>query len=108
MPQDQSIDVIGPERWPIFICYRQADGAATARRLYEMLDKCEVEGSNRKRILLDVYLDETMPAVADWRKLHEPYLQKARALIVVCSPGVKIREGAGDWVYREIDWWLEN
>src|SRR3954453_6329438 len=68
-PRNHCTGVGELERWPIFICYRQADGAVTARRLHEMLDKREVDGPEGKRILLDVYLDETMPAVADWRKL---------------------------------------
>jgi len=94
--------------WPIFICYRQADGLSAARRLHELLDKRQVTGSKGEQIELDVYLDQTMPAVADWRELHKPYLERARAIIVVCSPGAKIDEGPHDWVQREIDWWLEH
>jgi hypothetical protein len=30
--------------WPIFICYRQVDGSAAARRLHEMLDKWQTTG----------------------------------------------------------------
>jgi hypothetical protein len=58
--------------------------------------------------MLDVYLDQTMPAVADWRDIHRPYLERARALIVVCTPGAKIDEGPEDWVHKEIGWWLEH
>lgn len=94
--------------WPIFICYRQADGLAAARRLHELLDKRQVTGPKGEQIQLDVYLDQTMPAVADWRDLHRPYLERARAILVVCSPGAKINEGPDDWVYREINWWLEH
>ena len=97
-----------PELWPIFICYRQVDGLAAARRLHELLDKSEVTGPKGERILLDVYLDQTMPAVADWREIHRPYLERARALIVVCTPGAKIVEGPDDWVHKEIGWWLEH
>ena len=92
--------------WPIFICYRRVDGAAVARRLHEMLDKWRTAGPEGSPIELDAYLDETMPGVADWHELHQPYLEKARALVVICTPGAKINEGAGDWVHREIDWWL--
>ena len=81
----------GLELWPIFICYRQVDGLTAARRLHELLDKSEVTGPKGERILLDVYLDQTMPAVADWREIHRPYLERARALIVVCTPGAKNR-----------------
>jgi hypothetical protein len=72
-----------------------------ARRLHELLDKHETIGPGGERIRLDVYLDQTMPAVANWRALHGPYLEKARALIVVCSPGAKIDEGPKDWVHME-------
>jgi beta-lactamase superfamily II metal-dependent hydrolase len=94
--------------WPIFICYRQVDGLPAARRLHELLDKETVTGPSGEQIELDVYLDQTMPAVADWRELHRPYLERARAILVVCSPGAKIDEGPDDWVQREIDWWLEH
>ena len=97
-----------PQLWPIFICYRQSDGLAVARRLHELLDKHETAGPSGEQIRLDVYLDQTMAAVADWRELHKPYLEKARALLVVCSPGAKIDEGPDDWVHREIHWWLKH
>lgn len=98
----------GPQLWPIFICYRQVDGLPAARRLHELLDKCEVKGPNGELIRFDVYLDQTMAAVADWREIHRPYLERARALIVVCTPGAKIDEGPDDWVHKEIGWWLEH
>jgi hypothetical protein len=97
-----------PQLWPVFICYRQVDGLAAARRLHELLDKREVTGPKGELIRLDVYLDQTMPAVADWREIHRPYLEKARAIIVVCTPGAKINEGPNDWVHKEISWWLEH
>lgn len=97
-----------PQLWPIFICYRRVDGAAVARRLHEMLDKWRTEGPEGTAVELDVYLDETMPGVADWQEIHRPYLEKARALLVVCTPGAKIDEGPGDWVHREINWWLDH
>jgi hypothetical protein len=101
-------DAATKQSWPIFICYRQVDGLPAAKRLHELLDKYETKGPDDKQIRLDVYLDQTMPAVADWRELHRPYLEKARALIVVCSPGAKVDEGENDWVNREINWWIEN
>jgi len=101
-------DTSEPQLWPIFICYRQVDGLAAARRLHELLDKREVTGPKGELIRFDVYLDQTMPAVADWREIHRPYLEKARALIVICSPGAKIDEGPDDWVHKEIKWWLDH
>jgi len=96
------------ELWPVFICYRQVDGLAAARRLHELLDKRQVTGPTGELIEFDVYLDQTMPAVADWREIHRPYLERARALIVVCTPGAKIVEGEADWVHKEIGWWMEH
>ena len=94
--------------WPVFICYRRVDGSVAARRLYELLDQWHTVGPEGQPIQIDAYLDETMPGVADWKALHRPYLEKARALIVVCTPGAKINDGPGDWVHMEIDWWLAN
>ena len=96
------------ELWPIFICYRRADGIETARRLHETLDKWETIDKDGKPIQLDAYLDVTMPGVEDWKKLHQPYLKKARAFIVICTPGTKLKEGPGDQVHNEIDWWLKH
>lgn len=97
-----------PKLWPIFICYRRADGIDTARRLHKMLDKIDTIGPDGSAIVLDAYLDEDMPGVADWQALHGPFLKRSRALIAVCTPGLKINEGADDWVYKELDWWLGN
>ena len=61
-----------PQLWPIFICYRRIDGIASARRLHEILDKWTTTGPDGKPIQLDVYLDETMPGVENWKELHRP------------------------------------
>ena len=97
-----------PQLWPIFICYRRADGIDTARRLHEILDKWETIGPAGELVQIDAYLDETMPGVEDWKTLHRPYLEKARAMIVICTPGTKLNEGADDYVHKEIDWWLKH
>ncbi len=97
-----------PQRWPIFICYRRVDGAAAARRLHETLDKWETVGPDGAAIRIDAYLDASVPGIADWKAVHRPYLEKARALIVVCTPGLKLKEGASDWVHQEIDWWMTH
>jgi WD40 repeat protein len=100
-------------RWPVFICYRQSDGRATAEWLNSLLNGLNVPVPTQKNTAedpprLDVYYDQTAPGVGDWTQIHEPYLKRARAFIVVCTPGAKINEGDGDWVHREIDWWLEH
>jgi hypothetical protein len=97
--------------WPIFICYRQADGTVAAARIYTLLQDRAVpvpsEADQKdKRPMLDVYFDQAAPGVEDWTAIHEPYLKRARAIIVICTPGAKLNEGQQDWVHREIDWWL--
>jgi beta-lactamase superfamily II metal-dependent hydrolase len=97
-----------PQLWPIFICYRRVDGGTAARRLHEMLDKWQTGGPDGQTIQIDAYLDETMPGIADWKAMHRPYLERSRAIVVVCTPGARIDEGPDDWVHLEINWWLEH
>lgn len=99
--------------WPVFICYRQADGTVAATRVYDLLRDQAIPvpgkaGPQDNRPILDVYFDQVVPGVEDWTAIHEPYLKRARAIIVICTPGAKINEGEQDWVHREIDWWLEH
>jgi hypothetical protein len=99
--------------WPIFICYRQSDGTLAAERIYSLLQHqsvpIEMETSDgRESPRLDVYFDQAAPGVGDWTSVHEPYLKRARAIIIICTPGAKLNEGSEDWVHREIDWWLEQ
>ncbi len=101
------------QRWPIFICYRQADGKSAAARIFELLNDQSVPtahsaGTGDAAPVLDVYFDQAAPGVEDWMAVHEPFLKRARAIIVICTPGAKLNEGAGDWVHHEIDWWLAN
>ena len=103
------------DRWPIFICYRQADGQVAAARIFSLLNEQPVPvvetgpaGNGARPPILDVYFDQAAPGVADWTAVHEPFLKRARAMILVCTPGAKLNEGKGDWVQHEIDWWLRN
>lgn len=102
-----------PTKWPIFICYRQSDGTTAAERIYEILHNQrlpirDVSSVDDEPPELDVYFDQAAPGVGDWKSVHEPYLKRSRALIVVCTPGSKINEGEKDWVHKEINWWLSN
>jgi hypothetical protein len=99
--------------WPVFICYRQIDGLRTAERIYSLLDGVIVPAGPGESVgeaspRLHVYFDQVAPSTSDWTKQHEPHLQRARAFIVICTPGAKLDEGTEDWVHREIDWWLQN
>ncbi|HEX4297068.1 MAG TPA: hypothetical protein VHZ56_03530 [Devosia sp.] len=86
---------------------------ATARRLYELLRGQHLpvtDGSAQasEPPQLDVYFDQAAPGVEDWKSVHEPYLKRSRAMLVICTPGSKLVEGDRDWVHKEIDWWLGN
>jgi WD40 repeat protein len=100
--------------WPVFICYRQTDGRRIAERLYTLLNGVivpqETDTSDSARLAprLDVYFDKAAPGVGDWTAVHEPYLKRARAFILVCTPGAKLIEGEKDWVHKEISWWIQN
>lgn len=98
---------------PIFLCYRQADGSEVAKHVYNLLNKSTVstivlETGEIQKHQLDVYYDQTSAVQDDWTKIHEPYLKRARALILICTPGAFIDEGPQDWVYKELGWWLKS
>ena len=57
---------------------------------------------------LEVYFDEDAPAVDDWTRIHQPALERARAFLLVCSPGAMIDFGERDWVQAELRWWLAH
>lgn len=99
-----------PNRWPIFICYRQADGKVAAARIFALLHERAVPTASdgTAEPVLDVYFDQAAPGVGDFTTVHESFLKRARAMIIICTPGAKLHEGPDDWVQREIDWWLAN
>jgi TIR domain-containing protein len=100
------------ERWPIFICYRRDDGGAAARRVYEALAGQRVATSDETEVELDPFLDEqTISGGQNWHDVHRPFLERARAFVVICTPGVCMdlrSKQEEDWVHTEIEWWLEN
>jgi CHAT domain-containing protein len=95
--------------WLVFLCYRQTDGAATAQWLRQILSGQKLHSEAiEEPPTLAVYFDVAAPAVSDWHQFHGRALERARALLVVCTPGARTNFGADDWVHKEIDWWLEN
>ncbi|MBT4483201.1 MAG: toll/interleukin-1 receptor domain-containing protein, partial [Candidatus Latescibacteria bacterium] len=98
---------------PVFICYRQVDGTKIAQWLFKNLhgkclsDRGEVDTAEEVSSL-DVYFDQTAPAVGDWKAIHQPRLHTSQAMIIVCTPGSFQRLEKNDWVHREIEWWLKN
>ena len=101
-------------RCPVFICYRQVDGTKIARWLFETLHGQRLpamgDAATEEEVAsLDVYFDQTAPAVGDWKAIHQPRLRTSQAMIVVCTPGSFQRlDEKNDWVHLEIDWWLKN
>ena len=89
-----------PSIWPVFLCYRQSDGPRAAERLFSILTRVGAAGGAAEdQLRLDVYFDQTAPGVGDYpTTVHEPYLKRARAFIMVCTPGAKLDEEEGDWV----------
>ena len=101
-----------PVEWLVFICYRQIDGTAVAEWASQQLDGLPLpfipEGYLEAPILT-IYFDQTAPVVGDWTKVHRPALERARAMILVASPGAQHeQEGGDDWVHRELNWWIEH
>src|SRR5580692_919496 len=95
--------------WQIFICYRQVDGHEVAQWLYHNLNGKELKiGPEGTSARLSVYWDAAAPALSNWHELHRPALESSKALIVVCTPGLFARLKGGDWVHKELDWWLSN
>jgi formylglycine-generating enzyme required for sulfatase activity len=95
----------------VFLCYRQVDGKETASWLYETLNGLSVTEEAEDQDdgeVLNVYFDQTAPAVSDWHAIHQPALIRARAMIFVCSPGARSVQGEDDWVHNELNWWIKN
>lgn len=93
---------------PVFICYRRDGGKEFANSLYRILNNSEIESHSNNKLVFDVFLDVEVGAVEDIWKTHSIYLQKAKAFILICTPGVIADDGKEDWVHRELDWWIAN
>lgn len=95
---------------PVFLCYRQADALETARWLYQALEGTllTLQGKSQR---LALYFDRASPATGDWPALHAAHLERARAMIVIISPGLRSDFRSSrrvDWVHHELDWWLKH
>jgi WD40 repeat protein len=107
-------DLTVAETVPVFLAYREVDG----RDFADLLDRAlngkplpalSPTGNDEGAPELDVHYDHRSAppgeqiADVNWRALR-----KARALILVISPGTRSREKKRDWLYAEIDWWLAH
>jgi len=99
-------------RWPVFICYRQSDGASVAQWIYERPNGREIPDEQMGRPKLDVYWDRAAPAVGDWRTVHFPYLQRALRLSSSMPSALEYRARVYGWWKnvrrRELEDSLEN
>jgi hypothetical protein len=79
--------------------------------LYALLNRIGYEDGTHRQCVVRVYYDKTAPGVADWKSLHFPSLQSAKALVVICTPGIATdlsQRGHPDWVYEELRWWARS
>ena len=111
-PAAGASDKLNPVREvSIFLCYRRNDGSWSAEWLYRRLNDVEYLDKDGRRCRVRAYYDKTAPGIADWKSLHFPSLQTARALLVICTPGIAkdfSRSGHPDWVYEELRWWVRH
>ena len=112
-PHSSQIETPEPERVApcrVFICYRQDDGDGLAAWLFEVLEgrSLALGPGQKEPAVLSVYFDQAAAAIGDWRTIHAPSLETAKAMLVICTPGAFAKQGDEDWVHREIDWWLKN
>ena len=104
-------DAASIDQLSVFLCYRRSDGSWFAEQLYQMLEGAEFLDSDNHQRKVSVYYDQIAPAVGDWKSLHFPSLQSAKALVVVCTPGIAkdfSDRKHSDWVYEELRWWVRN
>jgi serralysin len=92
----------------IFICYRRTDGKKAARWLYDRLRVQTFPHEGHAAQPLELYVDIETPHVGDWTDVHQQALTNATALLLVVTPGVFSSLGPGDWVQKELTWWLRN
>jgi WD40 repeat protein len=100
----------GSRRLRLFIAYRQGatEGDACALWLHRKLSGASLESDGEGTAKLETYLDVRSPALGNWTEKWLGDLKTARALVLVCTPGVVDRRSDSDWLYREINWWVRN
>lgn len=97
-----------PHKCHTFICYRQRDGFMVAEWLFQHLHGHRIALDRSDGMLeLDVYFDQNAPAIDDWQEYWGPNLEVSRALIFICTRDSAERRPGTDWVYAELDYWLE-
>lgn len=109
-PRRMAENAVTARTCPVFLCYRHADAREHARWIYGCLQGAHVTLDGERRTL-EIYFDQAAPAVGDWHAVHGVHLERAKAMIVVVTPGLRSdfrSEGESDWVQHELDWWVRH
>ena len=78
------------ETWPIFIAYRDDDGRKHAEWLFRNLNRSPVPVTTSDASgppVIDPFFDKNNPPTDDFTKYNQPNLERALALILVCTFG---------------------
>src|SRR5262245_10254988 len=89
----------------VFLCYRHTDGRRVAQAIFDAVNDRPIDGPEGNQVNLEVFFDQRVGGVANWKDHHRPALELARALILVVTPGIAAdlsRRGKPDWVQMEL------
>lgn len=93
----------------VFIAYRQGEGDQWAEAIHTLLEDAPIELEDGRRGRLWAYWDKAAPTLDDFRQLWKGHLRTARAFVLVCTAGTKLRRGPQrDWLFDEIEWWTAH
>ncbi|MEM9387023.1 MAG: hypothetical protein AAGA68_18315 [Pseudomonadota bacterium] len=96
----------------IFISYRRSDGDWHAEWLHRHLEGLEYVDNSGQPCILKTYYDKTAAGVDDWKLQNLGALRTARAMLLVCTPGIaqdlSKRKKGSDSLYAELKWWVRQ
>jgi WD40 repeat protein len=107
--ETQAPPAASTEQVSVFVAYRRGadEGDAGAGWVLRALS----EGQHRSEsgiVTFKPFVDRYAPPLSDWRDTWRGELQTARGFVLVCSAGTSTKHDGQDWLYEEIDWWLEH
>ena len=94
----------------VFLSYRQGEdeGSPIARSLFQHLHGDRIRLEDGTEYVFDFYWDKLAPAVHDFQAHLLPRLRASKAFILICTPGSAERRQGVDYLFNEIEWWLQN